>query len=161
MIEQTQKYTTLPCESSGRREMFHAAVLINEAAQLLKNKASRLPDCAQSVRLQRIATRFGEFSNCIKRVSMAIERGHPRKSPRAAATGEVKRPSDGAMNLSQLEAELTLKLQRLPIGSGEARRLFGVRERVRQELATSPESLDPSYFEGATMAVEHSLRGAA
>ena len=39
--------------------------------------------------------------------------------------------------LAQIEADLTRQLQKLPIGSTEARKLFVVRERVRQNLAIS------------------------
>ena len=41
---------------------------------------------------------------------------------------------DLEMNLSQLEAELSRKLHRIPIGNRQARQLYQSRERVRELL---------------------------
>lgn len=129
MSEQTQKYTTQRCESSGRGEMLRAIVLVREASQLLKTKATRLPDCAPGTRLQKIATGLGEFSNSLERAAMAIERGHYRKSPRAPKC---------ELDLFALEAMATNLLRSIPIGSREGRQLYALRTRVRGILASGP-----------------------
>ena len=109
--------------------MLHAIILFREATEILKTKASRLPDCAPGVRLQRIAARLGEFSNSLERAAMAIERGHHRKSPTA-----VK----GELDLAGLEAMLTNSLRGVPIGSRKGRQLYALRSRVRGILASGP-----------------------
>ena len=115
--------------------MFRAVVLVRQATQLLKAKASRLPECPPGTRLQKIATDLGDFGNSLERAAIAIERGHHRKSPRAS-TSEAKFPHVARTNLSQLDSELTKGLRRMPIGSRKARQLYALRVRVRERLAS-------------------------
>jgi hypothetical protein len=140
VIEQTQIYTTEGCESSGRGEMFRAVALVRQATQLLKAKASRLPDCPPGTRLQKIATGLGDFSNSLERAAAVLDRGHHRKAPRGS-TGEAQHLRDARMNLSQFEAELSRRLRQTPIGSNQARQMYQSRERVRELLGSVvPES---------------------
>ena len=146
MIEQTQNYTTHRRESSARGEMFRAVVLVREATQLLKSKATNLPHCAPGTRLQKIATGLGDFSNSLERAAAALERGHHRKAA-ATLTAELNPPNDSGMSLPQLEAELTRKLRLIPIGSKQSRELYACREWVRELVASAP--------------LEHTAAGAA
>ena len=140
MIQRTQSDTIPSSTSSGRGEMFRAVVLVRQATQLLKAKASRLPDCPPGTRLQKIAAGLGDFSNSLQRASAALDRGHHRKAP-GGSTGEAQHPRDDGMNLSQLEAELSRRLRQTPIGSKQARQMYQSRERVRELLGSvAPES---------------------
>jgi hypothetical protein len=127
VIDQTQKYTTEGCESSGRGDMLRAIVLVREATQLLKSKATHLPDCGPGTRLQKIAIGLGEFSDSLERAAIAIERGHHRKSSRA---------SKGELDLPGLEALITKTLRHVPLGSRKGRQLFALRNRVRGILSS-------------------------
>jgi hypothetical protein len=124
MDKQDKLYTAEGVQSSSRGEIFRAVGLVREAAQLLKTKATRLPHCAPSTRLQRIATGFSDFGDSLERVAFAIERRHHRKLPRA----------------SESEVELDLlatSIRRAPIGSRTARDLRARRALLREQIAAA------------------------
>jgi hypothetical protein len=124
VIDETKEYIAEGCESRGRG-MLRAVLLVDEASRLLKSKAKQLPEGAPSVRLQKIAIRLGNFTECLERAAIAVEHSHHRKSPRACE-----------LDLPGIEALLTSRLRTVAIGSSKGRQLYALRARVREILSS-------------------------
>jgi hypothetical protein len=132
-------------------KIFRAVLLVREAAEILKTKATHLPDSAPSTRLQRIATGFSDFGDSLERVAFAIERG--RRKPPGAQKGQL--------DLSRLEAMLTNALRSVPIGSRRSRELHALRALLRGQFAAGLRVEEEPLVTHRGMALEQGAEGVA